>query len=81
MNECKFFCDQLSDYLDGEVADDECRFLEDHLAHCPPCAHLYESLKKTVVLCKEAVSDEIPVDVRESLKEFLRNHCPKCNIM
>lgn len=77
MNECKYFCDQLSDYLDGEVPEDECRFLEDHLAVCPPCRIIFKSLRTTVDLCGRAISDEIPMDVRIALKEFLRKHCAK----
>jgi anti-sigma factor RsiW len=77
MNECKYFCEQLSDYLEGEIAEDECRYLEEHLNECPPCAILFQSLKTTVSLCGNAVSDEIPEDVKGALKEFLRKHCKK----
>ena len=75
MKSCKDFCDQLSDYLDGAVGDCDCRLIEEHLAICEPCALLFESLKITVRVCEEGVSDDIPETVRTRLKLFLRTHC------
>lgn len=78
MNECKFFCEQLSDYIDGQIDEDECRYLEEHLKNCPPCSSMLASLKITVQLCERALPAEIPDDVRVALKEFLRSHCKQC---
>ncbi len=75
MKTCKQFCDKLSDYLDGEIAADECRLVEDHLEVCPPCALMYECLKTTVDICEQGVSDDMPEDVKTRLKMFLRTHC------
>lgn len=77
MDECKRFCDQLSDYLDGDIAEDECRLIEDHLYSCPPCWLVYESLRTTVTICGQAISDDVPDKVRSELKAFLRKHCGK----
>jgi predicted anti-sigma-YlaC factor YlaD len=74
---CKFFCDRLSDYLDGEVGDNECRLIEEHLDVCPPCAILFESLKTTVDLCGKCVCEDIPENLKLRLREFLRVHCNK----
>lgn len=72
---CKYFCEHLSDYLDGLMEENECRLVEEHLAHCPPCKLIYQSLELTVSLCGKSVSDEIPEGVRQRLKDFLREHC------
>ncbi len=72
---CKDFCDHLSEYLDGEIGENECRLIEAHLAECPPCALIYQSLCTTVAVCGKAVSDEVPRDVKQRLKKFLREHC------
>jgi predicted anti-sigma-YlaC factor YlaD len=72
---CQYFCDHLSDYLDGLMEENECRLLEEHLADCPPCNLIFQSLELTVSLCGKGVSDEIPEGVRQRLKEFLREHC------
>ena len=75
MTRCKEFCDQLSDYLDGDIGKYECLLIEEHLKECPPCAAIYESLAKTLKLCRQGVTDEVPQDVQSRLKSFLREHC------
>jgi hypothetical protein len=77
MKTCADYCDHLSDYLDGDIGEEECRYLEEHLALCQPCSLVYESLRTTVNLCGKGVSDDIPENVRTKLKMFLREHCGK----
>jgi predicted anti-sigma-YlaC factor YlaD len=77
MKSCKDYCDYLSDYLDGDIAEDDCKCIEEHLALCRPCSLVYDSLKTTVQLCGKGVSDAMPEDVRAKLKMFLRKHCGK----
>jgi anti-sigma factor RsiW len=72
---CKEFCARLSDYLDGEIGQHECFMIEEHLKICPPCAQAFESLRATVQICSQGVSDEIPDEVRQRLKTYLRKHC------
>ncbi len=75
MKTCKDFCDKLSDYLDGESEEHECRLIEDHLNECPPCDMMFKSLKTTVDICGKGVTDEVPDAVRKRLRAFLREHC------
>jgi predicted anti-sigma-YlaC factor YlaD len=75
MKTCQYFCDKLSDFLDGEAEEHECRLIEEHLTECPPCHMLFESLKTTVDICGKGVTDEVPDAVRNRLKDFLREHC------
>ncbi len=77
MNKCSDFCKKLSDYLDRDLSENECRLIEEHLEKCPPCAIIYRGLEKTVSLCGVAISDEAPEDVKKRLISFLRNRC--CN--
>ncbi len=77
MKTCKDFCNHLSDYLDGEIGENECRLIEEHLHNCPPCELIFRSLRKTVDICGQGVSAQIPEDVRSRLKNFLREHCGK----
>lgn len=79
MKSCKEFCQKLSEYLDGEIGKRECALIEEHLEKCPPCALTYESFKTTLQLCSQGLSDEVPKDVQDRLKEFLRQHCSKHN--
>ncbi len=75
MKTCKEFCSCLSDYLDGEMSADQCRLIEDHLDMCPPCQLIYQSLATTVEICGKAMPAEIPDEVREKLRRFLKEHC------
>lgn len=75
MTTCEFFCQQLSDYIDGELREFECELMENHLEVCPPCNLLFQTLKTTVEICHLGISDEIPEDVRIRLRQFLRQHC------
>ena len=75
MKTCKDYCDHLSDFLDGDIGEEECKCIEEHLALCQPCSLIYQSLRTTVHLCSKGVSEEIPEDVRTQLKMFLREHC------
>lgn len=75
MKQCQDFCKYLSDYLDGEVGEHECRLIEEHLEVCAPCAITYEALKTTVDICGKGLAEDIPDSVRMRLKEFLRTHC------
>jgi predicted anti-sigma-YlaC factor YlaD len=77
MKTCADYCDYLSDYLDGDIGEEERRYLEEHLALCQPCSNVYESLRTTVELCGKSVPGDIPEDVRAKLKMFLREHCGK----
>jgi len=75
MKKCKDFCDQFSDYLDGELGDNACRLMEEHLAECSPCAVLFKSLRTAVEVCSQGIPQDMPEDVRNRLKAFLKQRC------
>ncbi|MGD9817067.1 MAG: anti-sigma factor [Desulfomonilaceae bacterium] len=77
MKKCSDFCKKLSDYLDRELSEAECKLIEDHLRQCPPCAIIFQGLERTVSLCGKGISDEVPPAVKQRLINFLRNRC--CN--
>ena len=68
---CKKGFEKISEYLDGELDDNLCREIEEHLRHCPVCRECVDSMRKTIQLCKKAATEEIPVDARERLKSKL----------
>jgi anti-sigma factor RsiW len=70
--ECKKDFKRLSEYLDGELDEEVCREIEQHFRHCPECRACVESMRKTIQLCKEAATVEVPVDARERLRSMLR---------
>ncbi len=66
MKTCKDLCDCLSDYLDGEMSEDQCKLIEEHLDRCPPCQLMYQSLLTTVEICGKALPAEVPDEAREN---------------
>jgi len=59
------------DYLDGELPQDEEVGFRRHLAQCSDCVSFFETYRKTPELSREALSEQIPVSVRESVRTFL----------
>jgi anti-sigma factor RsiW len=44
---------QLSEYLDGELAPEVRREMEEHLCDCQPCVEFLDSLRRTITLCRQ----------------------------
>ena len=61
----------LSDYLNLELPPDACAAIEEHLAGCPPCIEFVESLRKTVDLCRQYRSSEVPEPIGRQAREQL----------
>lgn len=52
---CEEIIASLLDYLSGELAPEQERRFEQHLADCPACVSYLRSYKRTVELGKEAM--------------------------
>lgn len=39
---CDSYLAHLAEYLDGELTEQDCQALKDHLADCPPCLQEYQ---------------------------------------
>ena len=71
-DECQHLLDHLSDYVDGELSQTVCEQIERHLAGCPNCRVVVDTLCKTVMLYQSHGSDPIPANVEERLYKVLR---------
>ena len=69
---CKKNFERISEYLDGELNQNVCQQIENHLKTCPECRSCVDALKKTVDLCKQSTREEIPQDMRNRLRNKLR---------
>ncbi len=64
----KEICDLLGENFD----DPSCQEVLDHLNNCPTCKVYYDTVKKTVFLCKEAdCPEELPAEAEERLMKIL----------
>lgn len=68
---CRDLKAQLSSFIDGELDDAVCAEIERHLADCENCRIMIDTLKKTVVLYREAAEETMPSDVHARLVKVL----------
>jgi anti-sigma factor RsiW len=69
---CRELLSQLSDYIDGELEAALCDELEAHLADCPNCRVMVDTVRKTITLYQTATPAELPPDVEARLYRVLK---------
>jgi RNA polymerase sigma-70 factor (ECF subfamily) len=71
----------FSQHLEGEIDPNVCATMEAHLAQCAHCRGACESLKRTLAMCRQLPSPEVPASVVASVKAaiqtFLDQQCGK----
>ncbi len=71
-NNCKQLLGSLSQYVDGELDDELCSALEEHLEDCEDCRIVVDTLRKTVYLYHTtSEAEELPADIRKRLYKTL----------
>jgi anti-sigma factor RsiW len=69
---CQDLLGQVSDYVDGEMEAALCAELEAHLADCPNCRVMVDTVRKTVTLYHSQATTELPADVQNRLYKVLK---------
>ncbi len=69
--DCRRLLGSLSEYVDGELSEELCNVLEQHLVDCEDCRIVVDTLKKTVYLYHATAGATIPNDVRQRLYKSL----------
>lgn len=59
----------LSQKLEDEISPNVCAEMESHVAGCPRCRGLCDSLKSTLALCKALPNPTVPEHVQETLRK------------
>ena len=67
--QCREMVAKLSEYLDGELNDERCSEVDDHLSDCVPCESLLDSLRRTIELVEGLPAPPLPDDVRRRVRE------------
>jgi anti-sigma factor (TIGR02949 family) len=62
---------ELSDYLDGDLANDLLEQVERHLQHCKHCTAVYDGLRNVVKLLADGRALELPVGFSQRLHRRL----------
>ena len=68
---CQSFLDDLSDYIDGDVAQEIRVTFEAHLAKCPNCWVVFDETQRTVEIVQRYDCHPLPEKVRERLLQTL----------
>jgi len=66
---CPDVLTMLSKKLEDEISPDVCAKLEAHVAGCPHCSGVCDSLKRTLALCKSLPTPTVPQHVQDSLRQ------------
>jgi RNA polymerase sigma-70 factor (ECF subfamily) len=68
----------FSQHLEGEIDPSICATMEAHLAQCHHCRDACESLKRTLAICRQLPTPDVPASVAASVKAainaFLNQH-------
>lgn len=69
VSKCQALLGYLSDYVDGDLSQDLCEEIENHLAECKNCHVVVDTLRKTISLYHTIAAEpaEVPGVVRERL--------------
>jgi len=62
----------FSRHLEGELRPADCRKMERHLAGCERCQAACQSLKRTLTLCAESSTTELPRVTQDAVDKALR---------
>ena len=66
--QCRHMLGSLSDFIDGTLEEEICAKIESHLAECPDCSIVVDTLQKTIYLYRTTSETEsLPEGVRDRL--------------
>jgi anti-sigma factor (TIGR02949 family) len=69
---CRHLLNSLSDFVDGDLAEELCTEIQRHLDDCPDCHLVVDTLRKTIYLYRvSAEPPDVPAEVRERLFQCL----------
>ena len=71
MINCHELIEFCMDYLEGDLPEEEELGFRRHLAQCTDCVTFFETYRKTPELSREALHEQIPASVKESVRSFL----------
>ena len=73
---CNLFVEVITDYLDGALAPDDARRLEEHFAICPGCASVLEQFRVVLRLSGRLGASDVeglPPSQRDPLLQAFRD--------
>lgn len=71
---CRAVFERLSEYIDGELADDLCSHIDGHMDDCPRCREFLDSLRRTVRLVEGIDAPPMPDEIRRAVLDAYRRY-------
>lgn len=68
---CKLYFEKLSEFIDNELSDADCKAIENHLKNCECCSACLDTLKKTIELCSNMKEKPVPHDLAYKIKQLV----------
>jgi len=68
---CRQVFELLSEFVDGELSAAERDSLARHLNACPPCEEFLKTFQAARSLCREALLESMPEELKNRLREYL----------
>jgi anti-sigma factor RsiW len=72
---CNDLVGLLADYVEHQLPPEVHTRLEQHLARCPHCVTQLKTYQSTVSLLRTIKDDDLPPELRCTLKSFLDRNC------
>ena len=72
MENCSKYIQNIADYIDGEIDQSLCADIEKHLKDCKNCRIMVDTLKQTVVLCRDGKKEKLPPELEAKLNDVLK---------
>lgn len=69
---CDSYLEHLAEYLDGELTEQDCQVLTQHLSDCPPCLDEYQrdAIMKALVR-RSCACEEAPTALRSRIMQSI----------
>lgn len=72
---CKDCVDLLADYLEGGLAVELEKALDEHICACPPCLEFLDEYRGATKICRRALAEDMPDGLASQLADFLAKNC------
>ena len=69
---CQEYISDLNSYLDGELPDELCEQIEEHLGQCRNCRIVVDTMRQTVSLCRDGRVEALPAALEDKLNYVLK---------
>jgi RNA polymerase sigma-70 factor, ECF subfamily len=69
---CPDVLELFSQHLEGDIDPGVCATMEAHLAQCDHCRNACESLKRTLAVCRQLPTPDVPAPIAASIRAAIR---------